>query len=302
MTSQLFWRNIKNMTIEEEKLELKHAVPFAGELKKIPTALSEYCFPNLYLFREKHNYKMLKVNGHSYLSGLSYNKERYVMPLKDLEKCSESYLSTLKDLLTQFDCLFPIPEKWLHLFPGSDFRNEYIPDDSEYIYNKEKMAEYPGRKLSKKRNLVKQFLNENKPEIRLINKESKKHIIELLELWQTRTVQEMGDSDYYSCIEGLKHFEELNLTGALYLTDNEPCGFIMGEEAGESSYIIHFAKGDTTKKGIYQYMFQAYVREFCANADIINLEQDMGIEGLRKTKRSYQPDFMLNKYRIYPIV
>lgn len=223
------------------------------------------------------------------------------MPLEDLESCDANYISTMVSLLEDHHCIFPIPEKWLHLFPEDKFRREFILDDSEYIFNKEKLAEYPGRKLSKKRNLVNQFLNENTPEVRKITKESKPHIIELLELWQARTFQEMGDSDYNACIEGLNDFEKLNLSGALFLSNDEPCGFIMGEFAGESSFVIHFAKGDTEKKGIYQYMFQAYARDFCEEAQIINLEQDMGMEGLRKTKHSYQPDLMLHKYRIYPL-
>ena len=290
------------MVITEEKLALEHAKTIGKQLKKIPTALSEYCFPNLFLFRDKHEYKILSVEGHVYLSGVSYNKEHYVMPLQDLETCSESYLRTLKELLKDNDCIFPVPEKWLSLFPETEFRKEYILDDSEYIYQREKLAEYPGRKLSKKRNLVKQFLKENEPEITLINHISKPHIVELLELWQSRTYQEMGSSDYQSCIDALQNFEELGLSGALFLTGEEPCGFIMGEKAGESSYVIHFAKGDTSKKGIYQYMFQAYVQEFCQDSQIINLEQDLGMEGLRKTKHSYQPDFMLHKYRIYRAV
>jgi len=287
------------MTITEELLDLKHTNTIGSQLKEIPTALSEYCFPNLFLFKDKHEYKIITVEDETYLTGLSYNNERYIMPLQNLETCSEQYIKILKSLLTDYDCIFPIPEKWLHIFPETEFRREFIDDDSEYIYNREKLAEYPGRKLSKKRNLVKQFLRDYEPNIKLINNCSKPHIIELLELWQSRTYQEMGSSDYQSCIDALKHFEELNLSGALFLAGDEPCGFIMGEAAGESSYVIHFAKGDTTKKGIYQYMFQAYVREFCKDALIINLEQDMGMEGLRKTKRSYQPDLMLHKYRIY---
>ncbi|MBI9099839.1 MAG: DUF2156 domain-containing protein [Spirochaetaceae bacterium] len=287
------------MTMTEEKLELKHASSIGQKLKLIPTALSEYCFPNLYLFREKHEYRVLSFGNNHYISGLSYNKERYIMPLEDLENSTEEYSKMLIDLLEEYDCIFPIPEKWLRLFPESDFKREFLDDDSEYIYNREKLAEYPGRKLSKKRNLVNQFLANNEPEIRPVNNCNKPHIIELLELWQSRSEQEMGSSDYLSCIDALNHFETLQLSGALFLTDGEPCGFIMGEASGESSYIIHFAKGDTEKKGIYQYMFQAYVREFCKDARIINLEQDMGMEGLRKTKRSYQPDLMLHKYRIY---
>lgn len=289
------------MDIHKEKLELKHKEIWDKKLKSISTALSEYCFPNLYLFRDKHEYSILTAEGNSYLSGLSYNKDRYIMPLEDLESCSKNYIETLKKLLNKYDCIFPIPEKWLHLFPEDLYRREFLLDDSEYVYNREKLALYPGKKLSKKRNLVSQFLRNNNPEVKTITSESKPHILELLELWQTRTFQEMGASDYIACIEGLKHFEDLNLSGALFLADGEPCGFIMGEFAGESSFVIHFAKGDTEKKGIYQYMFQKYVQDYCGDVKIINLEQDMGMEGLRKTKHSYQPDLMLHKYRIYPV-
>lgn len=290
------------MEITEEYLDLKHKDLLVDKLNKADTALSEYCFPNLYLFRKKHDYKIEKAGDHVFLSGLSYNKERYIMPLENLETCSESYIQTLIELVnhSDYDCIFPLPEKWLNHFPEDQFRREFIEDDSEYIYNKEKLALYPGRKLSKKRNLVKQFLRENDPEIRVIDHLSLNHTIELLELWQERSPQEMGDSDYNSCIEGLKIHDDLGLSGALFLTEGEPCGFIMGERAGENSYVIHFAKGDTEKKGIYQYMFQAYAADYCGDAEIINLEQDMGMEGLRKTKRSYQPDRMLHKYRIYP--
>ncbi|MBB6482391.1 DUF2156 domain-containing protein [Spirochaeta isovalerica] len=290
--------------VHTSPLGLNNRELLISKLKDADTALSEYCFANLYLFRDKHDYQIVDSDGYTYLSGLSYNGEHYIMPLENLEKCSENYIESLKNLVRSesYQCIFPIPEKWLRFFPENDYRIEYIEDDSEYIYQKEKLADYPGRKLSKKRNLVSQFLREHDPEIRKIDKDSMKDILSLLQLWQCRSGQEMGDSDYNACIDGLKLYNELGLSGALFLADGEPSGFVMGEYAGESSYVIHFAKGNIEKKGIYQYMFQAYVREFCDEARIINLEQDMGMEGLRKTKRSYQPDRMLHKYRIYPKV
>jgi len=287
--------------VKTTPLELNSREVLIPLLKESDTALSEYCFANLYLFRDKHDYKIVEKGDDLFLSGLSYNGESFIMALADLETCSPSYVESLKELISTgySQCLFPVPEKWLYLFPEPEYRREYLEEDSEYIYTREKLAEYPGRKLSKKRNLVNQFLREHNPEIRRIDRDSMKQITELLQLWQGRSGQEMGDSDYKACISGLKHYEKLGLSGALFLADGEPSGFIMGEYAGESSYVIHFAKGDIDKKGIYQYMFQAYAREFCVDAPIINLEQDMGMEGLRKTKRSYQPDRMLHKYRIY---
>ncbi|MBN2657451.1 MAG: DUF2156 domain-containing protein [Spirochaetales bacterium] len=292
------------LQLQKSRLGLNNREQVISKLKNTDTALSEYCFANLYLFRDKHDYHIVETDGFVFLSGLSYNGEHYIMPLENLENSSEAYISVLKELINSgfYHCIFPIPEKWLPFFPEEEFRIEFLEDDSEYTYTREKLAEYPGRKLSKKRNLVSQFLREHNPEIRKIDKDTMKPILELLQLWQCRSGQEMGDSDYNACIDGVKFFSELGLSGALFMADGEPSGFVMGEYAGESSYVIHFAKGNIEKKGIYQYMFQAYVREFCGEARIINLEQDMGLEGLRKTKRSYQPDRMLHKYRIYPKV
>jgi hypothetical protein len=48
--------------------------------------------------------------------------------------------------------------------------------------------------------------------------------------------------------------------------------------------------------GAYQVLTNEVARAFCDGIRLINREDDMGIEGLRKAKLSYQPDEIAMKY------
>jgi len=90
---------------------------------------------------------------------------------------------------------------------------------------------------------------------------------------------------------------ELGLTGAMAFADGKPAGFLLGEPLNDDTFTIHFAKADIRYKGIYQFLFSRFACDFCPDYEYMNLEQDLGNEGLRKTKVSYRPDLMAHKYR-----
>ncbi|QEN09215.1 DUF2156 domain-containing protein [Oceanispirochaeta crateris] len=153
--------------------------------------------------------------------------------------------------------------------------------------------------MHKKRNLLKQYQNLYQPHVEELSDDNTKGPLALLESWQEVSTQEMGDSDYFQCREALEKRTQFNLKGAVFYADCEPAGFMIGEAVSPDVFAIHFAKGDVKYKGIYQFMFNRYAEHFCRGFKEINLEQDMGIEGLRKTKRSYLPDRMGLKNRVY---
>ncbi len=286
--------------MEESRLGMQHQPLLVPLLKYIHIPLSEYCFANLYFFRETHSYNVLEVDREYFLSGISYDKKRYLMPLKDLKKNPE-YKESLLKLGKEggYDLIFPIPETWLPEFEGLELKTDYLEQDSDYLYRTEKMQTYSGRKLHKKRNLLKQFKELNNAETQIMDASNIHEPLELLDLWQASSTQEMGDSDYYQCRDALIHRDSFNLKGAVFYADKTAVGFMIGEAVSDSVFTIHFAKGNVSAKGIYQYMFNQYSLDFCRDYEFINLEQDLGIEGLRKTKRSYVPDHMAYKYRIH---
>ena len=71
-----------------------------------------------------------------------------------------------------------------------------------------------------------------------------------------------------------------------------------GNKIGSGVFVMRFAKGLARYKGIAQYMFHHFVTATVQPVQWLNFEQDMGLANFRKTKLSYQPSALLDKYRV----
>jgi hypothetical protein len=101
-----------------------------------------------------------------------------------------------------------------------------------------------------------------------------------------------------SVLRALNNMEELGLIGGTIFIDNKLCAFTVGERLHPHMQLIHIEKGDTDYEGIFPMINQQYVMHECGDVDLINREEDMGVEGMRKAKRSYQPIKMIEKHLI----
>ena len=57
-------------------------------------------------------------------------------------------------------------------------------------------------------------------------------------------------------------------------------------------------KANPEIRGLYQYICSQFLITAFPNAGKENREDDMGLEGLRKSKLSYNPIYMVEKYTI----
>ena len=64
--------------------------------------------------------------------------------------------------------------------------------------------------------------------------------------------------------------------------------------------IIHVEKANSDIRGLYAYINQTFLQEVFPEVSIVNREDDLGIEGLRKAKMSYEPLRLEDKYTITP--
>lgn len=200
-----------------------------------------------------------------------------------------------------------IPESVKGLLNIELFTIEDDPDNVDYIVSVSNLATYEGHELAAKRRAVSQFLRKA-PEstFAVINLESRitrDQITNLFISWQEQkrsTGEDDNEHEFVAmqrCIDSSKNLE-LIATG-LYIGDTLAAFWILGI-LGNGYSISHFEKADTkTYQGIFPY-FKMETAKFLQSegVEFINLEQDLGIEGLRQSKKAYAPVLFLKKYKI----
>ena len=74
------------------------------------------------------------------------------------------------------------------------------------------------------------------------------------------------------------------------------CAVALAQRLNPDTLVMHVLKADPNIDGLYQVMLQEFLAHEGADFNYVNLEQDLGIEGLRKSKQSYHPVEMVKKY------
>lgn len=103
----------------------------------------------------------------------------------------------------------------------------------------------------------------------------------------------------YAVYEPLTHYEELDYRGGAIEINSRIEAFCIGAPLNTDTAVIHFEKANSETAGLYSAINQLFYTNW-SNIKYINREQDLGIEGLRKAKDSYNPHPMVNKYTLSP--
>ena len=101
-------------------------------------------------------------------------------------------------------------------------------------------------------------------------------------------------------VQALHNFDYLNLRGGLLRLDGEVIAFTFGCKATPDMFVVQIEKADHTIQGAYQMINQQFVQRNCNDVEYVNREEDLGLEGLRKAKKSYYPVMRGVKYMAVP--
>ncbi len=169
--------------------------------------------------------------------------------------------------------------------------------DSDYIYEAEKLQTLSGKKYHQKRNHLARF-HENNWEYHDMTEKDFDECIEFAAKSynldnayddESRVAEQFAINTFMTC------FGELELKGGVITVDGRLEAFTIGDGINSDTFDIHIEKANADIQGAYAAINNEFAKSAANGYTYINREEDLGLEGLRKSKHSYHPAFMLQK-------
>ena len=293
---------------------------------------SDASFANIYLLRKKYGTLMTLHDGFlfRYYNGVG-SRRGYAFPLgvgdpsKALALIAEDSSKSGRPL--EF-CLVDVPRaRILREYFGEKLLFEENSGDSDYIYSAERLATLPGNTYRKKRNHISRFTRTyGQFELREMTPANIADALEIEKHWMNIDEAALGDSDrespcdcaeaalaersedeksrhaeYCAIVEALDNFDALGMKGGVLYVEGKPVGMTMASEIASGVWDIHFEKviDEYAVNGGYAVINKLFAeRLVAAGATLINREEDIGLEGLRKAKLSYYPQTIFDKTHV----
>lgn len=180
-------------------------------------------------------------------------------------------------------------------------------DLAEYVYSTEIMSQFSGSKFSEYRRRIRKFgkLYGERARVAQITKSDFEEIITFEAAW----VQAISEPDTSQALElekkmianQLAHFDELHLSGVIIRLDGQVKGFTYGTPISDSCFDGIIQKGDRSVRYVYKVLTQEIAKLCLSDNQFLNTEEDLGLKGLRESKLSYGPSYLIKKYVVKEI-
>ncbi|MDE6139933.1 MAG: GNAT family N-acetyltransferase, partial [Alistipes sp.] len=181
---------------------------------------------------------------------------------------------------------------------GDDFALDSNRNYSDYIYSREALELLHGRHYQPKRNHINRFRSLYDFTVSPLCAADAGECMSLAEQWrEDHHTQRSADAETLVLRRAFEAFGELELHGVALRVGSRMAAFSFGSYTPDGRmFCVHAEKADTTFEGVYAMVCNALVRSLDGGCMYINREEDLGIEGLRRSKLSWQPVDMVEKY------
>lgn len=279
-------------------IDLYDKALFDEAFKKFPPQISEYTFTNLFAWRQPHGISISQYRNHTLVSSRQKGENIFYPPI------GADPVKIIEEILAQDEVeFFNLPKDMAKKISGEKkFLVESDRDNWDYLYKMKDLIELKGSHYSSKRNFIKRFKSENEYEYLALPSEKLSGACRELEnVWceakscDTDPGLNAERQAFYEMVERLLSFKLI--CGAIRINDRV-CAAVIAERLNKDTMVVHVLKALSDITGLYQVMLNEFLSRNAKGFEYVNLEEDLGVQGLRKFKESYQPCKMVEKYRV----
>ena len=294
--------------IDFHRLTLAQKDEYERILFSCPSRGCEYSFANLYLWgRQQVAFLHGCVAFFSHFNGRSVYP--YPIGSGDRKAVIEAILhdAEKRGIPCRITSMTDADRKELESWFPDKFHLRTDRDSFDYVYAIDDLAELRGRKFQKKRNHFNRFRAEHPNyEVLPLNVCNMAMAQVMINEWYR--VRMKGDPHGNYLLENIamarafQNYGGLRMEGILLVDEGEVLAVTMGSRLSNDTFDIHFEKAREDVEGAYNAInceFARYLRLKYPEVQYLDREDDLGLEGLRKAKLSYNPHHMLEKNWAY---
>lgn len=295
--------------IKTKEINIRDKELFKSYLIKSKYLASEFTFTNFFIWRDAYRFSFTEIN--EYLCVFARPQEGRPFSFLPIgEYSSKTFIDTINKIKEYFnankmDLVFERVEiDCIEYFDNlKNVKYNIIEDrnNSDYIYNTSELILLSGKKLHGKRNHINKFNKHHTYEYKNLDKSLIDDCKIIMDKWCVvkDCACNMGEyCERHANEELLSNLEYLDCSGGVIVVDGIPQAFSVGEMQNDNTAVIHIEKANYEIQGLFPLINREFCKNKWENTKFINREQDLGEEGIRKAKLSYNPTKILLKYNV----
>lgn len=264
-----------------------------------PPEISEFTFTNLYAWREAYGLMVSQDDGFIIVTSTNAATRGFFRPIGHGDLAG--VIARLSSARMPF---IRIGEKDKDaVVAASGFHAREDRDNADYVYSVRELVELKGKGFDGKRNLIRKFRRLYAYEYVHLDAGAVKECRAFQDFWCAMRDCEGEKSlkDERRAVDEICHnFGLFGLAGGAIRVKDTIVAMAIGQRLNADTMVMHVLKAVPDMPGLYQVMNNEFLAREAGGYEYVNMEQDLGIEGLRKAKLSYHPVRLIPKYKISP--
>ncbi|NGX57647.1 MAG: hypothetical protein K940chlam3_00540 [Chlamydiae bacterium] len=256
-----------------------------------PPVFSEFTFSNLFMWKENRHTFFCEIDN-TVIFLIQDAQENYLVFGPPFGPLSLDQVIPKLPVKVEKAVRTSLPTKEI---PGWEFSTS--PDDADYVYKVSDLIEFPDHLYHRKRQLMRGCLSRYDCQYEELHEENIYECRQLQKrLFEESDQTESSRQEHIAAERLIENIDHFDVFGGVIRINRQVEGFMIGKTLNATTAVGHVEKTNPEIHGLSTLMHHWFAKYSLESYEYFNVEQDLGLPGLRQSKSSFFPDHMVVKW------